>query len=267
MESIEIIPKNQPRKNISFIFKYSNLSISEPKVAKHKKNKVDYDGISLKSKNTQSISTGPDDKTENLIKKTNSQKTINISYILNRLSKRKNVNEIEMVSKGKRKGSTPEKNAIEVININEKSSNYKCNDNKPVKSKKNDSVKNIINLGKNKIINPKINNNKIGKIFKEDKTLKNEIKQINKVTLKPAPPKINEIFYYKYDFSNSGFDESNTPKCRVPNVFINHLMLKNKNNVNNESSYLLLSTTNRIKSKKLNIIYYRPIEKKICEYI
>ena len=267
MESIEIIPKNHQRKNISFIFKYSNLSISEPKVAKVKKYKIDYDGISLKSKNTQSISTGPDDKTESFIKKSNSQKTLNITYILNRLSKRKNVNGIELLSKRRRKGSTPEKNAIEVININEKSSNCKCNNNKPAKSKKNDSIKNIINLGKNKNINPKINNNKIGKIFKEDKTLKNENKQINKAILKPAPPKINEMFYYKYDFSNNEFDERSTPKCKVPNVFINHLMLKNKNNVNNESSYLLLSTTNRIKAKKLNIIYYRPIEKKICEYI
>ena len=267
MESIENIPKNQQRKNISFIFKYSNLSISEPKVAKVKKYKVDYDGISLKSKNTQSISTGPDDKAESFIKKSNSQKTLNITYILNRLSKRKNVNGIELVSKRRRKGSTPEKNAIEVININKKSSNCKFNDNKPVKSKKNDSIKNIINLGKNKNINPKINNNKIGKIFKEDKTLKNENKQINKAILKPTPPKINEMFYYKYDFSNNEFDERNTPKCKVPNVFINHLMLKNKTNVNNESSYLLLSTTNRIKAKQLNIIYYRPIEKKICEYI
>ena len=260
MESIEIIPKNQQRKNISFIFKYSNLSISEPKVAKVKKYKIDYDGISLKSKNTLSISTGPDDKTESFIKKSNSQKTINISYILNHLSKRKNVNGIELISKGRRKGSTPEKNAIEVINISEKDSNYKGSDNKPVKSKKNDSIKNVINFGKNKNINPKINNNKIGKIFKEDNSLKKENKQINKAILKPAPPKINEHFYYKYDLSSNGFNTRNSPKCKVPNVFINHLMLKNKTNVNNESSYLLLSTTNRIKAKKLNIIYYRPIK-------
>jgi hypothetical protein len=260
MESIEIIPKNHHRRNISFIFKYCNLSFSKPKEAKVKKYKVDYDGISLKSKNTQSISTGPDDKIESRIKKSNSQKTINISYILNHLSKRKNVNGIELVSKVRRKGSTPEKNAIEVININEKGSKNKCNDNKPVKSKKNDSIKNIINTGKNKNINPKINNNKIGKIFKEDNSLKKEIKLNNKAILKPAPPKINEHFYYKYDLSNNGFYIRNTPKCEVPNVFINHLMLKDKTDVNNESSYLLLSTTNRIKAKKLNIIYYRPIK-------
>ena len=49
-------------------------------------------------------------------------------------------------------------------------------------------------------------------------------------------------------------------ESKIPNVFINHLMLKNSISVNSKYKYLLLSTTNRIKGKNLTMLYYRPIK-------
>ena len=260
MDSIKLIPKTQHRKNNSFVFKYCNLSFNEPKVVKVKNYKVDYETISLKSKNTQSISTGIDDRKDNLIKKSQSQKVIKISNILNRLSKRKNVNGIELVLKGRRKGSTPEKNANEVININQNNSKYKFTENKNEKDKKINSKNTINILGKNKNINPKINNNITGKIYKEDNSLGKENKQINKAILKAAPPKLNNLFSNSYDFSNNGIGKKNMVKSSVPNVFFNHLMINSIKYINNKSQYLLLSTTNRIKAKKLIILYHCPLK-------
>ena len=152
MESLKIIPKKYHRKTKSFIFKYCNLSFFRTKDNLFKSNKIDYENISLKSKNTQSASTGPDDRKENILKKSSSEKIINLSSILNRLSKRKNVHSIELILKGRRKGSTPEKNANEVININKKDDRHRCKEIKVTKINKNDSNQKIINSGKNKNI-------------------------------------------------------------------------------------------------------------------
>ena len=193
MESLKIIPKKYHRKTKSFIFKYCNLSFFRTKENLFKSNKIDYENISLKSKNTQSASTGPDDRKENILKKSSSEKIINLSSILNRLSKRKNVHSIELILKGRRKGSTPEKNANEVININKKDDRHRCKEIKVTKINKNDSNQKIINSGKNKNINPKINNNNIiGKTYKEDKSNFNGITQLSRNILKAIPPKLND---------------------------------------------------------------------------
>ena len=261
MESIKIIPKNQHRKNNSFVFKNNNLSCCETTVAQGKKIKCDYETISLKSKNTQSVSTGPDDKKENVLIKSVSNKSINIVYILNRLSKRKKENGIGFVAKIKRKGSTPEKNVNEVIDINKKNTKYKNNENKTSRNKMNIPKKNLTILGKNKNINPKNNNNKIGKIYKEDNSLKKDFQKISKTMLKAIPPKINELFSNKFDFSNvhnNGKNLRNMYKSNVPHVFINHLMILKSNHITNVSKYHKISTTNRIKGKKLTLFYYFP---------
>ena len=69
MESLKIIPKNQHRKNKSLIYKYCDLSFYKKRENPEKNDKIDYDTTSLKSKNTQSVSTGPEEKVENTYKR------------------------------------------------------------------------------------------------------------------------------------------------------------------------------------------------------
>lgn len=252
MESMKIIPKNQHRKNKSLIYKNSNLSLFRKKENAEKNCKIDYESISLKSKNTQSVSTGPEDKNENTYKRSFSKKLISLSLLLNRLSKRKKECPIELNLR-RRKGSTPEKNSIQVININHKP------EYNPVKTSKNDSKK---------IINQKINNNnKSSKVYEEDSSINNEMTQANKYKLKALPPKINELYYNIYNLSENNYKIFQKKKFNpnIPNVYINHLMLQ-KNFTNNTSNNIILSATNRIKGKKLTILYYRP-KKELCKYL
>jgi hypothetical protein len=249
MESLKIIPKNQHRKNKSLIFKYCDLSFYKKRENPEKNDKIDYDTTSLKSKNTQSVSTGPEEKVENTYKRSFSKKLISLSLLLNRLSKRKKECLIELNLRRRRKGSTPEKNAIQVININQQK-----NINSVIINK-NDSIKNI-----NKNINPNNNNNnKNGKIYEEDSSMNNEMTQANKYKLKSLPPKLYELSYNKYNLSgnSNAVNRDNKFMPKIPNVFINHLMIQESLNINN-SNNLLLSATNRIKGKKLTILYYHP---------
>ena len=221
MESLKIIPKNQHRKNKSLIYKYCDLSFYKKRENPEKNDKIDYDTTSLKSKNTQSVSTGPEEKVENTYKRSFSKKLISLSLLLNRLSKRKKECLIELNLRRRRKGSTPEKNAIQVINNN--------------------------------------NNNKNGKIYEEDSSMNNEMTQANKYKLKSLPPKLYELSYNKYNLSgnSNAVNRDNKFMPKIPNVFINHLMIQESLNINN-SNNLLLSATNRIKGKKLTILYYHP---------
>ena len=260
MEPQKIIPIFQHKKNNSSLFKYNNLSISEAKYNTIKNNKLEYETISLISKNTQSISTSPDDLKENFIKKSVSQKSINIVHILNRLSKRKNVIGNKLIFKiGRKCSSSSEKNINKIININQKGIKCKVNENKTSKNKNNDS-KNNKNMNP-KINNKIINNDKIGKIYKDNNSLKLDVKKTEKNILKVIPPKIIELFYNSFNISNNNLiNKRNMLESKIPNVFINHLMLKNSISVNSKYKYLLLSTTNRIKGKNLTMLYYRPIK-------
>ena len=138
MESLKIIPKNEHRKNKSLIFKNSNISFYRRRENAEKNCKIDFESISLKSKNTQSVSTGPEDKIESAYKRSFSKKLISLSLLLNRLSKRKKECPIELNLRRHRKGSTPEKNSIQVINISHKP------EYNPNKNSKNDSFKLLI---------------------------------------------------------------------------------------------------------------------------
>ena len=236
------------------IYKNSNLSFYRRRENAEKNWKVDFESTSLKSKNTQSVSTGPEDKNENIYKRSFSKKLISLSLLLNRLSKRKKECPIELNLRKRRKGSTPEKNSIQVINISHKP------EYNPVKICKNDSKKNI-NKNKNQKIN---NNNKSEKIYEEDSSINNEMTQANKYKLKALPPKINELYYNTYNLSENYRKKKFNPN--IPNVYINHLMLQKGFAENNTSNYLILSATNRIKGKKLTILYYRP-KKALCKYL
>ena len=254
MESLKIIPKNEHRKNKSLIYKNSNLLFYRRSENEEKNCKVDFESTSLKSKNTQSVSTGPEDKIESAYKRSFSKKLISLSLLLNRLSKRKKECPIELNLRKRRKGSTPEKNSIQVINIIHKPEYNQ------VKTNKNDSKK-ILNQNKNQKNN---NNNKSVKIYEEDSSFNNEMTQANKYKLKALPPKMIEMYYNTYNLSQNNQKKKFNPN--IPNVYFNHLMLQKDFTQNNTSNYLILSATNRIKGKKLSILYYRP-KKELCKYL
>ena len=74
--------------------------------------------------------------------------------------------------------------------------------------------------------------------------------------LKPNPPIAPELFNIMNKLNeNSNYYNKNIYKNNIPNVFYNHLMIKN-NKCNNNT--ITCSIIKRTKGKKLNIIYYRP---------
>ena len=221
MESFEFF--NFKRSN-SIIFKNSNNSNF------YSKNK-EYDNLSFKHKNTQSDSTTTEEKTgNNNIKKSFSQRIIDIPKInFNNVNNFKNEKNIGIVSK---------------------------NCDKTIKNQNSNSKKLI--FGEIKEESLKINNDiKIkDDNFKRIYSKKNIIK-----SLKPFPPGINCLHNYKYSRSEQNIILNTkilTPK--LPNVFINHLLFKNDIYPSEDYKNLPISITNRIKSKTLTILYYRPIK-------
>ena len=113
--------------------------------------------------------------------------------------------------------------------------------------------------------NDKYINNKIFKEDNNDKSEnnKNNISQKKNVTLKPFPPKIPQLFHSKYEYELSCDQNYNFKiskyycKPKIPNVFYNHIFIKNKN-IANKNSLLSISITSRNKGKTLTILYYRP---------
>ena len=204
----------------SFTLKQGNLSFNKANNFLVKKDKQDCETVSLKSKNIQNISTGPDDKIENnKIKKIFSHKSLNTKNKTKFLFKDKNRKGIELYEKRRIKYATPEKNTIEVNIINKKCVKNKNNENKISKNKDINSNKKNNNIGNIKSLNP----NKIGKIYKEDNLYKKDVKLLDKSMLKEIPPKATELFCNKYDFSrniNNGKNKSHISKSEVPNVFL-----------------------------------------------
>ena len=239
----------------------------------------------LNLKNTQSISTSIDDIKNNEIKDFCSmnnlmpinilKNTILIKEIncLNKLSvnlfqkqinlKSNNENEKIFENKlilkiGKDKNSLNNnkniiENNIEVKNvINPKNVNNKnFNDNKT-----NKSIHSVIRAKKNEE----------SKIFQED-TIKNKNNiLIKKELLSSFPPKISLLYNNKYllesDTKNNFLNDNSYKKLSrsvVPNIFYNHIMIKNKKAKFENQKFNSISTTNRIKGKLLTIIYFIPI--------
>ena len=286
MELVKFIHKNNQQKNIykrlNFIFyKQNENSRSIDYKLKNNNN-------SLQLTNIQSFSTGIDDIKDNEIKEALSQKNINIvnifqnNIIVNKednVNKRfmnlssKNINSIQnYTKKNKFKNRTisnllSNKNDINnIILIYEDDSKLQKDvNNKNINN--NTKCVNNYNLESNKMSNKNdkyINN----KIFKEDnndksENNKNNISQKKNVTLKPFPPKIPQLFHSKYEYELSCDQNYNFKiskyccKPKIPNVFYNHIFIKNKNIVN-KNSLLSISTTSRNKGKTLTILYYRP---------
>lgn len=143
--------------------------------------------------------------------------------------------------------------------------------------KRNQSTKNrktnmkILFFAKNKDIKQKkiINNNK------EQKTNTNIFIKNNdfnfggfnenyKSILKPSAPKRCKLHKYKVDLSKKNINNNyNVYRQKIPHVFLNHLLFNNRTNYNiNKDKYnYQISITERIKSKNLTILYYRPLLK------
>ncbi len=286
MELVKFIHKNNQQKNIykrlNFIFyKQNENSRSIDYKLKNNNN-------SLQLTNIQSFSTGIDDIKDNEIKEALSQKNINIVNIFQNniiVNKEDNVNKRFMNLSSKNINSSQnytKKNKFKNRTISNLLSNKNDinniiliyeDDSKLQKDVNNKNINNNTkcvnnyNLESNQMSNKNdkyINN----KIFKEDnndksENNKNNISQKKNVTLKPFPPKIPQLFHSKYEYELSCDQNYNFKiskyycKPKIPNVFYNHIFIKNKNIVN-KNSLLSISTTSRNKGKTLTILYYRP---------
>jgi hypothetical protein len=161
----------------------------------------------------------------------------------------------------------PSKTTKKIISSNnlkyKKLRNYNCKkSNRSAKNKKID-VKILIS-NKNKDLHSKINNNlHKRKVFITDNDYNNILLPYDnyKTILKPSPPKNSDLHRFKIDSSNKNINNlANVNRQNFPHVLLNHLVFKNKTNVNtsNENNNLQISLTKRIKAKNLTILYYRP---------
>ena len=75
---------------------------------------------------------------------------------------------------------------------------------------------------------------------------------------------MNYFYVYKYDLSykNNNSNINSVRNHKIPNVFLSHLLFKNETNVNNNNkeNYLSFSIIQRIKSKNITTLYYRPLK-------
>ena len=117
-------------------------------------------------------------------------------------------------------------------------------------------IKNIKNTNKELFDNKKEDNNILTKNVDNKLKIKN---YLNKY-----PPKINHHFDQKFRLENkntfSHLNESlgSIKNEKIPNIFLNHLLLKIINK-NNEEKYISVSLSKRKKSKNTLLIYYSPI--------
>ena len=83
--------------------------------------------------------------------------------------------------------------------------------------------------------------------------------------MKEKPPKLPELFFHDYNFSDKLIEKSNETFGKlnreiIPVAFYNHLVFneENKKLVNNKNKYCRTSLTQRNKNKMLTVIYYSP---------
>ena len=277
MEKKENSPKN-------YNFSFSNKDLKNLKNCQ--KNNI---SNSLKIINTQSfsISTGIDDIKENENKEHLSMKNLKIfdsisldneDTIPNKpsLYKYKKEETSNCIDKNQKKISSNDNNLSNIEatvfdnlknNVNKsnnslilKNVNNICLDKNKKLPLNNLKINNINNIKKNNDINNYENN----QIFAEVniKNIKNKTKYEKKL-LKNTPPKKPSLYESKYLLSANNYNNKNYSKLNrscVPNIFYNHLMIQNIKIKNNNSSYFLVCTTNRIKGKLLTLLYCRPVK-------
>ena len=282
MELIKSESKLNSQKNKSSIFLKFKSSFSKNKYNISYK----YENInnSLKLKNTQSISTDEDDLKESEIKEISSTKNIfpkkiiknfrfiNEDYSPNKIEAHllqqkiasKNVSFIPNIFKNKiisqkSKNKTNNYNNIKILENGDKLKND-INSNF-TNSKNINEMKNNVNLEKTE------QKKKTNKIFKKENNKSNNI-LIDRQYLKSFPPKKPSLFNNEYIFlENNNKNNTVNKSCiymdrsKIPNIFYNHLMLQNDEIQKKQNSkYMTISTTNRIKGKLVTILYIRPIK-------
>lgn len=282
MELIKSESKLNSQKNKSSIFLKFKSSFSKNKYNISYK----YENInnSLKLKNTQSISTDEDDLKESEIKEISSTKNIfpkkiiknfrfiNEDYSPNKIEAHllqqkiasKNVSFIPNIFKNKiisqkSKNKTNNYNNIKILENGDKLEND-INSNF-TNSKNINEMKNNVNLEKTE------QQKKTNKIFKKENNKSNNI-LIDRQYLKSFPPKKPSLFNNEYIFlENNNKNNTVNKSCiymdrsKIPNIFYNHLMLQNDEIQKKQNSkYMTISTTNRIKGKLVTILYIRPIK-------
>lgn len=259
MESMKTKTNSTKSNNISFSFIHSKSSLTKEK-EKDKINKLSYQNehIYLKSRHSQSLSTGTDDKKDDETKEFLSMK--NINQICNIIT------EPNIVLNVGNKNVDNNCNWINLLKNNIKLDKDFNNSN--LTQKNINYLNNCIYIDNKHLFHK---NNKI-EVYNNsyliyDKIKDNEKKSKTKELLKSLPPKIPSLL--DHIFSLSGHDENKLihsdcfiklNKSTFPNNFYNHYMdICNKRK--KKISYNSCSTTCRIKSKLLTILYYFPEKK------
>ena len=217
-------------------------------------NERDIHNNSLKSKITQSDSTTTEERKDFSSAKKSFHKTLKKLFISDFQSI------IKVIKKKQKPNLIPAQETKKIIsskNLNYqklKNYNYKKS-HKSTRSKKID-IKILISK-KIKDLHSKINNNfPKRKIFITDNDYNNILLPYDnyKTILKPSPPKKTNL--HGFNINNLG----NVNKQNFPHAFLNHLIYKNKTNLNNSNANnnLQISLTKRVKAKNLTILYYRP---------
>ena len=164
----------------------------------------------------------------------------------------KNNSEIQTVEVNENKVKNLTRKVKDVV-INNQNEKYFLNNCKELILKNKDNIKNIkININKdnykNNIKNPEY------KILLEGCLI--ETNNFNK-----QPPRINQHFAQKFKFKiknvfsniNNSYGSINNEK--TPNIFLNHLLIQSENEKTNSLS---ICFTQRLKSKNVLFIYYKP---------
>lgn len=266
MESMKTKTNSTKSNNISFSFIHSKSSLTKEK-EKDKINNLNHQNkyIYLKSRRSQSLSTGTDDKKDDEAKEISSMK--NLNHFCNINIERNLVLNVENKNVGNNR------NGINLLKNNIK---LDKDFNNSVLTQKNINNRNycILYDNKNKKLSHK--NNKIdvnNNYLLYDKVKDNEKKSKEKEFLNSLPPKIPNLLDHIFSFS--GKDENNLihsncfiklNKSTFPNTFYNHYM-EICNKTKKSISYNSCSTTSRKKNKLLTILYYFPEKKNQIEKV
>ena len=260
MESMKTKTNSTKSNNISFSCIHSKSSLTKEK-EKDKINNLNHQNkyIYLKSRHSQSLSTGIDDKKDDEAKEFSSMK--NLNHFCNINAERNIVLNVENKNVG---------NKCNGINLLKNNIKLDKDFNNSVLTQKNINNINycILNGNKNKNLSHK--NNKIdiyNSYLLYDKIKDNKKKSKEKEFLKCLPPKIPSLLDHIFSLSGNGENNLIHSDCFIelnkpifPNTFYNHYMeicSKTKKAI----SYNSCSTTSRIKNKLLTILYYFPEKK------
>lgn len=259
MESMKTKTNSTKSNNISFSFIHSKSSLTKEK-EKDKISNLNYQNkyIYSKSRRSQSLSTGTDDKKDET-KECFSMKNLNHFCNIN--------TELNLVLNVENKNVGNNCNGVNLLKNNIKLD--KDFNNSVLTQKKINNINNCI-LYDNKNKNLSHKNNKI-EIYNSnviyDKIKDNEKKTKSKEFLKCLPPKIPSLLDHIFSISGNNENKYIHSDCFVkinkstfPNNYYNHYMeICNKRKKIN--SYNSCSTTCRIKNKLLTILYYFPEKK------